>query len=242
MKYVVSGLCLLMLVGCGSSPIIAVDSTETRNFNRPPVGAVETKQIGDVILVKGSQSFREAVEILEETSFNKKPGESSMLTCALSVIPDKAFKKGIYETVDVNADCFGPVQFRRTLADGSTNWNCPGNPLIVGDICKDYDGKIFLAIVASRVYLEQDFEKIKFVKSVLEEQENFVQEIIYSGRSGDKLKFVYREFTDSLTKPTYFQEFEFDSATGFIHFKGAKLEIVEASNEKLTYKVVDSFK
>jgi len=242
MRYVLSGLCFFMLVGCGTSPIREVDSTVTNEYDRPPVGAVETRQIGEVLLAKGTQSLREAIEIVEETKFNKKPGESSIMTCALSVMPEKAYKKGVYETEDVNAECYGPVQFRRTLADGSTNWNCPGNPLVVGDICKEQNGKIFLAIVASRVYLEQDFENIRFVKSPLEDKENFVQEIVYSGKSAGRLKFVYREYSDSLIKPDFFQDFEFDSATGLVQFKGAELKVIEATNEKVTYEVIRSFR
>ena len=207
----------------------------------PPLRSVETKKIGEKMIEKGSQSFREAVEILGETKFNKKAGESSIMTCALSVIPGKVFKKGVYETEGVKADCYGPVQFRRTLADGNTNWNCPGLPLIVGDICKEENGRIFLAIVSSRVYLEQDFDKIKFGVSAIEGKDNFVQDIVYSGKAGDKMKFIYREFSDSAVKPDYFQEFEFDSADTLIKFKNVELEISEATHELITYKVIRSF-
>lgn len=241
MKHVAGVLILLMLAGCGTSPIRMTDTTETRQFDRPKVGVVETTTIGDVILAKGTQSVGDAVEILKETKFNKKPGESSIMTCALSVIPEKAFRKGVYGTEDIDAECYGPVKFRRTLADGSTNWNCPGNPLVTGDICKEENGKIFLAMVANRFYLEQDFENIRFVKSALKGKENFVQEIVYGGKSGDILRFVYREYTDNFNKPTFFQAFEFDAASNVIQFREVKIEILDASSEHLTYKVISSF-
>jgi hypothetical protein len=232
---------ILLVVGC-TSPIRVIDQSEKKLINYPQIGKEVSKKLGDVILAKGIQTFGDAAKVLKETQFNKKDGESSMMTCALSVVPDTAYKRGVYETKSTSADCFGPVLFRRTLADGNTNWNCPGNPLIIGDICKEQDGKVFLAIATNKIYLEQDFEKIKFSKVVIEGKDNFVQEIIYNGRSGNDVKFVYRELSESLIKPIFFQELEYDiSKSPVVNFKSVSIKIVSATNTDITYKLISNF-
>ncbi|MFT5635792.1 MAG: hypothetical protein ACI89T_001246 [Cognaticolwellia sp.] len=240
-KNLILAFFIILVAGC-SSPIRVLDQSEQKLINYPQVGEVVSKKIGDVILAKGIQTFGEAAKVIAETQFNKKDGESSMMTCALSVVPDTAYMRGVYETKSTSADCYGPVLFRRTLADGNTNWNCPGNPLIIGDICKEQDGKIFLAIASHKTYLKQDFDNIKFSKMAIKGKYNFVQEIIYNGRSGDNVKFVYRELSESLIKPIFFQELEYDiSQSQIVNFKNVSIEVVNATNTDINYRLISNF-
>jgi len=240
-KYLISSFFILLISGC-SSPIRVVDVSEKKLINFPQVGVEVSKKIGDVMLSKGVQTFVPAVKVIEETQFNKKDGESSMMTCALSVVADTAYMRGVYESKKSSADCYGPVLFRRTLADGNTNWNCPGNPLIIGDICKEPEGRVFLAVGIHQVFLEQDFENVEFSKLVMEGRENFVQEIVYNGRTGNSLKFIYKELSESLKKPIFFQELEYDIPTSpLVNFKNVSIEILHATNTEITYKLISNF-
>jgi hypothetical protein len=234
-------LFILFVVGC-SSPIRVLEQSEIKLINYPQTGETVAKKIGDVLLAKGSRTVGKAAKVMVETQFNKKDGESSVMTCAISVIPDTAFMRGVYETKNTVANCYGPVLFRRTLADGNTNWNCPGNPLIVGDVCKEKDGAIFLAVAAHKIYLEQDFKNIEFSKMAMKGKENFVQEIVYNGRSGNNVKFIYREFSESLIKPLFFQEIEYDiSQSSIVNFKNISIKIVNATNTNITYELISNF-
>ena len=69
------------------------------------------------------------------------------------------------------------------------------------------------------------------------------QERIYNGRSGDALKFVYREITGTgLLRSPFTQNITYDLSLGTeIGFKGARFEVIDASNRQITYKVLEGF-
>ena len=127
MKAVLISGVFLLLAGCGSSPIVPTPKGQAINTEKssfPTLGQPEKKNIGEVIVKKGSIVLRDALKITDQTRFNKEAGDSSIMTCALTVEPQTLFLRGNYKTEDVQADCYGTVNTRRTLADGSTNFNC----------------------------------------------------------------------------------------------------------------------
>ena len=71
---------------------------------------------------------------------------------------------------------------------------------------------------------------------------DFQQTLIYSGRVGDKIKISYREFSNSMARDAFTNDAEYDlSASNLIAYKGARLEVVEANNEKIRYRVLSNF-
>ena len=83
---------------------------------------------------------------------------------------------------------------------------------------------------------------VDFTLVSVAKQDSFRQELIYNGRSGSTVHFTYRELNDSLMRPAFSQEASYDlSDSNVIGFKGARIEIIEATNTKLKYKVLSSF-
>ena len=74
-------------------------------------------------------------------------------------------------------------------------------------------------------------------------QMNLDQRFIYNGRIGDTLKFSYREFTVSgYARDAFTQDVQYDLKEGsIIGFKGARVEVIEATNREITYKVIAYF-
>lgn len=234
-------LVILLLFGCASSPIQVADYKKTTNVNYPNMGETVTLGIGESLVRKGVRTTGPALEIVEVTQFNKSEGESSIMTCAVTVMPASVFKKGIYQTSSTQADCYGPISYQLTLSDGTTNWNCPGS-MGSGDICRDVNGEYFLAIVAAKVKLKQDHDNIRLIEKAVEHQTNFIQELIYNGRVGNNLKFIYREFSNDLIRPAFTQEVQYDlSESDIIGFKHLRLKIIEASNIEITYILERTF-
>jgi hypothetical protein len=65
-------------------------------------------------------------------------------------------------------------------------------------------------------------------------------ELIYSGLSDNALQLLYREYTsDDLIRPAYTQELSYPPDAQVIRFKAFKIEITEASAEKLVYSVME---
>lgn len=77
-------------------------------------------------------------------------------------------------------------------------------------------------------------EKIDYVKGYLN------QELIYSGKLKDEIKITYREFTEEgLAKPAFYQDLSYDVNEPIIRFKNFRIEVLNASNEEIRFKVLD---
>lgn len=74
---------------------------------------------------------------------------------------------------------------------------------------------------------------------------NSLQQIIeYNGKSGNTLKFTYREFSGNMARQAYTTDFTMDLSEegNTIGYKGAIIEVIKASNSKIEYKVLRNFK
>jgi hypothetical protein len=68
------------------------------------------------------------------------------------------------------------------------------------------------------------------------------QSIIYIGNSKSELRFSYRELIDGMARPAFNVDFSIDiNESKEFGFKGALFEVVEATNTKLTYKIIKPF-
>jgi hypothetical protein len=71
-----------------------------------------------------------------------------------------------------------------------------------------------------------------------QQYENY--EIVYTGKSGDNVIFVYREYTpEDLAKPAFYQNLTYNLAEGkAIQFRKLQMQVIEANNEKIKLKVL----
>lgn len=74
-------------------------------------------------------------------------------------------------------------------------------------------------------------------------QPNSMQQIIeYNGRTGSVLNFTYREFVDDRARSAFTTDFKMDLNEGNeIGYKGSRMLIKEATNNKITYTVLKNF-
>ena len=71
---------------------------------------------------------------------------------------------------------------------------------------------------------------------------SFQQTLIYSGRVGDKVNIGYREFSSNVARPAFNNDVEYDlSESDTIGYRGAELQILEATNRSITYRVIRNF-
>ena len=67
---------------------------------------------------------------------------------------------------------------------------------------------------------------------------------IYQGVSKGSIKISFREFYDGLARPAFTQDISYDLNPGeetFIAFKGMKIKVISADNEKISYQIVSYF-
>ena len=69
--------------------------------------------------------------------------------------------------------------------------------------------------------------------------QTFTQELIYSGRVDNSLKLNYREYIDDISRMSYHQDLQYDlDESKTIAFKDFEIEILDATNSKVSFKVV----
>jgi hypothetical protein len=72
--------------------------------------------------------------------------------------------------------------------------------------------------------------------------DSFQQTLIYSGKVGNKINIAYREFSNNIARPAFNNNVEYDlSESKTIAYKGSQLEILEATNQSIKFKVIKNF-
>lgn len=79
-------------------------------------------------------------------------------------------------------------------------------------------------------------------KQLVVKENSFQQIIEYNGKSGDILKFTYREFSNNMARQAYNTDFTMDLNDGdTIGYKGALIKVIKANNNKIEYSVIRNF-
>jgi hypothetical protein len=78
---------------------------------------------------------------------------------------------------------------------------------------------------------------------VVRKESKYKFKVVYQGISGNIIKLQYEEYVDGLARDAFFKTFEYDLSNGKeIAVKGIIIEIVDANNSTIKYKVVDDSK
>lgn len=95
-------------------------------------------------------------------------------------------------------------------------------------------------------YINDDklkFEAIK-IKDNLDSKKSYLDgsykfELIYNGKIDNNIKILYREFSEDLARVAYYQELTYNlNESKTLRYKNFKLEVIDATNEKIVYKVL----
>lgn len=69
------------------------------------------------------------------------------------------------------------------------------------------------------------------------------RELIYLGFNGDSVRLKYREYYDNLARAAFSNDLTYDiSGDNVIGFRGARIEILDATNTGLSYRIIDHMK
>jgi len=222
-------MCMFLgILGCASTtPNVAPEIT---NVDIPQIGKINTVDVGESAVQKARVYAFEAYELLQEV---KHVGSGVAIGYTITLEP------GIYAAT------------RRTL--NSTYY------IAVEDsvescglgICSRKSGGFYVDNITGEVYA---FENMNMSVKLREppnwrrtthasiDEPSFRQELIYNGRSGSTVRFLYREFSRDMIRPAFSQELTYDLDEGSeIGFRGVRIEILDATNITLTYRVNKSF-
>jgi len=198
----------------------------TTEISEPPLNSINSKQVGDELLKQGKYREHDAIVVTA-------PVESGW---AYTVHPGYFLKTGDdqankYYRIGGAGEESGYVQ-KAGLAD-------PVQSLMVKK-----DTNTLCVITVSSVAVCGDAGKQSFdeVKKPIITQDAIQRTLIYSGKSGSKINVGYREFSGNMARTAFNNNVEYDlSESNQIGYKGALLEIIEATNRFIKYKVLSNF-
>lgn len=215
-KFVLVIFISIFFSGCASSVKYNGATFKEKRISYPEVGEVNTAFIGDRLVEKGS--------VYEKAYLNiEKTIQGMLYTIPQGEYAQLGFDEGNYfylaagVTEGILAD---PVK-ALSQSTSSTSEIC---------VVTAYGGK--------HCY-EGQFQRV--MRST-QYSDSFQQTLLYSGRVGDKISVSYREFSNDMARPAFTNSVEYDlSASNTIGYKGALIEVIDADNQSITYKLIQNF-
>jgi len=216
LKLVFTAIIFIFLTGCATVKYNGAETTAMK-VNYPKVGKTVTVYVGDELVAKGT-IYESNVLVVH-----------SLIDGVLYDIPPKKYKQIGFDQQD---DFYSSEGVSRSFI---------ADPVKALALAKKAGSQ--LCIVTTFNVKECYNGKYSRTRHAAESSDSFQQTLIYSGRIGDKLNISYREFSNNTARPAFNNDVEYDfSTSNTIGYKGAKLEIINADNDSITYKLLSNFK
>jgi hypothetical protein len=223
-KYIV--IAALMLTGCTTTKhLIAPQLTI---IDQPKVGDEHSSELGETLVQKGKLYTYDGFSL--ENTVTAGGGIFKTLTLRSGTLLKKTMfdEDRLYYTTD-----------KMEIYDSMLGTQAVFGGLAVNKT--DDSDVIFYSGFAKDFVPEPQPILVKKIITDLEKP-NFRQELIYNGRSGDTIKILYREHSGDLLRAPFSQDVQYDLKEGStIGFKGARIEVINATNIKILYRVLNTF-
>ncbi len=215
MNKIVTLLFVTVLSGCTAVKYNGVE-TYVNQVDYPEIEKVITAYVGDHLVQKGTITEEDILVV------------NQMIDGALYDIPPQKYKQIGFDDKDDFYSSQGVSQ--GVLAD----------PIQALSLGKTNSSQLcVVTTLGVKECYAGDYER---KKQLSERGNSFQQTLIYSGRVGDKINIGYREFSNNSARPAFNNDVEYDlSSSKIIGYKGAVIEIIEANNSSITYKLIKNF-
>jgi hypothetical protein len=192
-------------------------------ISEPPLGKVHVAQVGDNMLRQGHYTEHEALYLFTDAS----------LGWAYTAKQGYYLKKGENEDSEFFLPSNEPEGGQIIKAAIADNWQS----------LQAYKQEQRLCIVTVyNVYTCQTSVAFERRRRPVLQSDSFQQTLIYSGKVGNKINVGYREFSNNLARPAFNNTVEYDlTDSKVIGYRGARIEVIEATNEFIRYNVIQNF-
>jgi hypothetical protein len=211
----------LFLAGCAST-FEPANTGSVGNYTRPEIGAENIARIGDVLLTQG-QGY-EADCIIPSFDFQNSYGLGAVTVTIESGRPIcENESEGLYIPTYQMISTISYDRYKGMIQITDK-----------GDVTEFCAQLYYCFEKPSTSYLED--RRMVVIDDSLE------QRIEYMGRRGDILDFTYAEFVNNMARQAFTREFSVDlNETKMLRFRGAGVDILDASQGELRYRVVSGF-
>ncbi|UTT86887.1 hypothetical protein LZI70_15815 [Vibrio pelagius] len=217
-----------LLTGCAGSP--TYQQPVPKKFSYPPLEREVTVSLGEHLLRQGLSSEVRAIDVYNEASVS-----------LATLMPNKYIQTGyvgnsmdraIFQPEDKGSAFSGAFSEAMLVVNEKAKLACLYEPsmglMLEATDCSDLDN------VTSKARI---YDKTIYDSSALQ------QTLIYTGKIGDRIRFTYREFSGNTVRMPFTTDVEYDlNESNVISYQGATIEVLEANNRSITYKVINNFR
>lgn len=218
-----ASIVVLSLVGCTTTGTTYTPTQ--KQLSEPPIGSVNTASLGDKLLMQGVVVERQALYFPTNQKF------------ALGSTIGSGYYPKQRETDEYEFFSNGTNQNGGGIAKDVMGLEMP-----YGLALRKSDKVICAATMTGGAGICRgglQFEKRNWTVAG---SSSFQQTLLYNGKVGNKINIAYREFSSDLARPAFNNDVEYDlSESNQIGYKGALLEVIEANNQMIKYKVIKNF-
>jgi hypothetical protein len=197
----------------------------------PSVGEVRTVEVGESLVGKDKQTTIPAIDIEQAI---EHPTENIGTKFTITILPGRYVESG--------KDAFGKY-YEAKAGKFLANGVALASKFKAGVYVSDSDSKNteFYAVSEGGNPLSYPKNAIPFTKSIHQTRDelSFKKELVYTGISQNVVTILYREFKDDMARPAFSQDLKYDlSESKIVGYRGARFEIIKATNQGLTYKTL----
>lgn len=212
MKKIALIVMLALVAGCKTKPLPVAPSFSRQTF--PLVDSTSTVGIGEQMLTQGDAVTADALVLQKSISFGE-----------IVVEP------GTYPLVLEN-DEYKQFQHVKMIKKG--------RQLNHGKLFVFKNSEIGDAVCLSRKLCEKT--EFSIGKTTTYSRSSNQQTLIYSGKIGNRITLGYREFVNEIARPAFSNDVTYDlSESTTLGYKGARVQVISATNTEITYKVLAGF-
>tara|TARA_B100000035_G_scaffold77733_1_gene64829 strand:+ start:1083 stop:1775 length:693 start_codon:yes stop_codon:yes gene_type:complete len=227
MNKIVPVLLVLFLTSCAQR----VSDLRLKEFASVPNDTVAVAMLGDTMIRQGDVEIGSGLRI--KGDINRPHG-------VLLIGVKSKQREAFLFMKDGEANCYGPFMVEKIdPLYGSMGYDGDG-------FCVPTNGKKLYLIMANgrpslpKLEIDNSYEVVPNMERFSDE--SFIQEFVYNGRTDNQAKFIYREYAESFKRVSFSQEAQYDlDESNIVGFKELKIQIIEATNQKVKYKILQNF-
>ena len=226
---------VVVLAGCGTTSNIKVVHVPSQVIHTPPIDVETEAEIGQTIVSKSNLTIYPAVSIGQDTSELIKQNILNNRWSGTTTVHAGTFRK---TSEDPEGSFFPDPMGTFQFAGGTIKCVCgvfvPNN-LAKPPVLFTYHNTV------GATGFEFGVVPVVLTKTTHEVwgKDSLKKELIYGGLSQKTIAISYREFADGTARPAFTQELKYDLAEGdVIGFRGARFQVIKATNTSIKYKVI----
>lgn len=195
----------------------------------PTIGEINTVEVGESLVWKDKQTTIPAIDIEQVIEHTVKNLDKKY---TLTILSGRYVEKG--------KDAFGKFYEapKGKLLEGGQQVSSAGG-IYVTDSAPQKTEFYFIANNGRPLSYARD--GIPFTKSFYQQRDelSLKKELVYTGISQNVVSILYREFKEDIARPAFSQDLKYDlSESKIVGYRGARFEIIKATNQGLTYKTL----